>query len=1611
MSITHETEPLLNLTKHADKNPQRIWHWSLYAIGALIFVSGLVSVYINSEIDDRHETLNALQEDWANFSEARNAALSVSSQLYFDARFAIVGAHDAANNIQLQDAIADFDSALGHLGALAATIGRPEAARGLLQASSRFIRSGFALSDFSRRAIATNFGVDSSRQGTLLNQLAGVQRQFLAEHGALTREQAQIRREQETSALASADSLRAVESSTHIGVIFLIGLIVVFAHRVARANAALEAQRRIDTERLRESEEHFRTLVKNVPGITFRLRVAPDWPVEYISESVELYTGFPASDYVKGIRPSASGFHPEDLPQAKKALTAAVEAKTAYQVEYRLRHTDGRITWMLERGQVICDDGGNPAFVDGIILDIDEAKAAAESLRQSSARLAALLDAHPGPAMLIERGGTIEAANRGVAELLNRPLAQIVGRRGVSLLPLEVGEQLAIAIERAFADNEPTDLTLEWRQRATRVSVRPICEPQSARNLVAVFGHDITKLLETERALRESEKLLRDTTSGIPGVVFQCRLESDGRLTFPMISPGLDGVYGITADECKKDPEAFFRLIHPDDLESVMGSIWKAISERNSWLGEFRVKSGDEARWVRAQSTPLRQHDGRMVWNGVLSDITDQKKLEEQLVESEERYRELVDHQDDGVCLIDIDGRFVVANPAADRIFGVAAGTLVGRKTSEFIEEERLLELRRERDRLLKQGRARFETWITRPNGDKRYLALSTSPRFDYSGQLIGFFYVARDITELRAAQQAVQESEARFRLLAEHATDIITRCSAEARINYASPAVTTILGWTPEELIGRSLFEFTHPDDAELVKTNVSETIEMSKTITSVARFRHRDGHYVWLESCARAADNSEFGQAPDIIAVSRDVSERVRADEERARLVNILEATSDVVLITDSQDRLLYLNQSGRALLGFEQADEADGTCIEEFFSAASLQKLRASAIPAAIRDGIWIGESAVRRREGSEFTVSHVMIARLDEHGKLVCLSSIMRDLTERLKIESEVRESLVQIHTLIEAAADGIITFRADGTIESANPAAERIFALSQVRLMLRSFFSLLAEPLRTTLEARLAAPFPNDQSPTVLVREAVAIRDSNTVFSIELAISRMNLESGTRYVAFIRDISERKAAEQKIVESDARLRAILSSAADGIVVTNAAGIIQITNAAASQIFGLDQGLTSGSIQDLVPALDSRALLEIKDSRSFEGVGRCANGREIPVQLSISRVQIGEDHTFTLIVRDLTDEFERRQRLQEADRFTSIGTLAAGIAHEFKNYLAGIIGNASFAQDLLDEPGGLEEARLAFAQILEAGEKANEIAMSLLSYSSHRSDSDGPVLLTDIIHSTLRFVRKELNERNIELQTDFAEVPSVNGSAGRLQQVVLNLVMNAAQAMNNGGTLTLRVSCDQAWVRLQVADTGIGIPAENLGRIFDPFFSTKGVWGRDSDYGTGLGLSLCRNIVTAYGGTITVESELGKGSVFTVQLPASTNDAPIEKVDCSRLPVGRLLIFSADLKTTRDYEFEGQSLGLDVSVVQSCDELPAGANQPALCIADGRTPFKVELRRLFDRCRELGIKVVLINAGACGDCRLELQAAADLVVDSNPGVEFLLRQGRLELHPIP
>jgi nitrogen-specific signal transduction histidine kinase len=247
----------------------------------------------------------------------------------------------------------------------------------------------------------------------------------------------------------------------------------------------------------------------------------------------------------------------------------------------------------------------------------------------------------------------------------------------------------------------------------------------------------------------------------------------------------------------------------------------------------------------------------------------------------------------------------------------------------------------------------------------------------------------------------------------------------------------------------------------------------------------------------------------------------------------------------------------------------------------------------------------------------------------------------------------------------------------------------------------------------------------------------------------------------------------------------------------------------------------------------------------------------------------------------VLRDLTERKRMEQRLMLADRMVSVGTLAAGIAHEINNPLAYVIANLSFIQEEVEELGpsltaakakGLREL---IAQAEDGAERVRVIIRDLKSFSRVDSTDDGPVEIQRVLDSAINMAWNEIRHR-AQLQKRCADVPPVRGSEARMGQVFLNLLVNAAQAIPVGhaadNQITLTVQQRGEQVMVEIADTGAGIPSDVLPRIFDPFFTTKPV-----GVGTGLGLSICHNIVTAVGGEITVESAEGKGTTFRVALP--------------------------------------------------------------------------------------------------------------------------------------
>jgi PAS domain S-box-containing protein len=307
----------------------------------------------------------------------------------------------------------------------------------------------------------------------------------------------------------------------------------------------------------------------------------------------------------------------------------------------------------------------------------------------------------------------------------------------------------------------------------------------------------------------------------------------------------------------------------------------EVVESGESYEDELRVEDQNgEMRWVRHQV--VRVDDGVAITS---RDITKRKQVQEALLESEARFRHLVESASDGIYRIDTHGIFTYANPVVSRLLGFdpEGPGIVGHMYLEFVRHDyhhQGIELYK------RQGKERIPvTYWEFPaiTVDGRELWIGQNVHIEQrNGQVTSLFAVARDITERKRAELALRDSEERHRFLAEHSTDMLSRQAPDGTILYASPVCVTLLGYRPEELTGTSMFEYCHPDDLEAVRAASARLLGHAGIETITYRIRRRDGHYIWFESTSQAVRDPKTGLVGEVLAVSRDVTERRRMEEE---------------------------------------------------------------------------------------------------------------------------------------------------------------------------------------------------------------------------------------------------------------------------------------------------------------------------------------------------------------------------------------------------------------------------------------------------------------------------------------------------------------------------------------------------------------------------------------------------------------------------------------------------------------------------------------------------------------------------------------------------------
>ena len=754
-----------------------------------------------------------------------------------------------------------------------------------------------------------------------------------------------------------------------------------------------------------------------------------------------------------------------------------------------------------------------------------------------------------------------------------------------------------------------------------------------------------------------------------------------------------------------------------------------------------------------------------------------------------------------------------------------------------------------------------------------------------------------------RAAEE-LRQSEEWFRLLVESVQDYaIFMLDLEGHVASWNPGAERIKGYRAEEILGRHFSIFYPPEDVDrgIPDAQLREALLSSRVVDEGWCIR-KDGSRFWANGCIAAIRNGG-GNVIGFGKITQDLTERRRTEEalheSEARTRPIFDTALDAVITIDEHGIVREWNPQAEAIFGWRY-DEAVSRSMSELAIPPRYRAAHESGLRhfLATRAGSLLNrrvEMTAVRRDGNEFPVE-LSIAPY-RVGEAWFFSGFVRDITRRKQAEAALRESEERFRLLVESIEEyAIFMLDLDGLVVSWNPGAERIRGYPAEEVLGRHF-SIFYPPE----DIEQGRPDAHWRAATTAFRveaEGWRVRKDGSRFWANVVLSAMRNSEGNviGFANITRDLTERRRGEEALKASEVRWRTMFEKSPVGIVLRDADHRYMAANPAFQQMVGYsEQELARLTPLDITHEDDrtatERTLAEfragVRQSAEKEKRFRHKDGSVVWAMLSTFCIpEAGPAPAFyPAIVVDITKRKQAEAALREAEielartsRLTTMGELAASIAHELKQPLSAAVTNATtcehwLAEDTLD----LARARRAAQRMTAAVRRASDVMDRIRGLLNKTPPEKIRVVVNDLIRETLAVMENELRARQIVVAAELAEPsPIVMGDHVQLQQVVLNLIMNAVEAMSlvadRPRLLRARARREApASVLVAVEDSGTGLDPAIAEHIFDPFFTTKAG-------GMGMGLSICRSIIDGHGGRLWASPAPYHGAVLQFTLPS-------------------------------------------------------------------------------------------------------------------------------------
>jgi len=1019
--------------------------------------------------------------------------------------------------------------------------------------------------------------------------------------------------------------------------------------------------------------------------------------------------------------------------------------------------------------------------------------------------------------------------------------------------------------------------------------------------------NDVTERKRSEVLLKQSETRYRLLADHMKDTIWL--MDMDLKTTY--ISTSVEKLRGYTLKELQQ--LTLDQQLTPASFQLAM----------NAFSEEIQKVMADPAYFIsRTLELEFYRKDGTTYWSenkfslirdenrspesimGEGREITDRKRAEEALRESNDRLHLALESANSGTWEWNLLTNENVWSDELWKLYGLephscAASYEVWRE-SIFVEDREKIE--KKVQEAVREGKQLNAEWrVVGRDGAVRWLMSRGRPSRDTNGNVVRFNGIVLDITEHKHMEEALRESEEKYRTLVEKANEAIS-IAQDGVFIFVNQRMSDLLGVSEVDLKGNPFVDFVWPEDRELVMTNFKKRIA-GEVISDSYDFRivGAGGNLKWIYL---SAAKILWKGKPATLNLLTDITERKQAEEAIAKVVQewqtTFDATNDAMWILDKDQRILRANKTSERI--FQRTNE-------ELIGKHCWEIVHGTAQP--------ISECPVLRaknslhRESMELKIGEnwfevIVDPILDASNRYDGAVHMVSDITERRRAVNALAKEHNLLHTLIEALPDRIFAKDINRKFILNNTAHLKALGVhSQEEALSKTDYDFRSQEYADKY-------FVSDKQVLETGEPVLGLEERSILSSGEIGWVLSNKiplrDAQGNIIGLVgnsHDITERKRIEKALQESEIRFRSLYENTTIGLYRTTPDGKILMANPTLVKMLGytLFQDLAERNLEKdgFEPSYQRKEFLE-KIERDGEVNGLESkwihqDGTTIFVMESARAIR--DSHGKTLYYDGTVEDITERKRVEEAlrqmQKLEGLGTLAGGIAHDFNNILGIIL---AYNTSIERSKGDAKKLNLATETITKAVQRGKTLVQQILTFARKTETEFGAVNVNDIVMEIMTMILETFPKVLTYTQNFEKGMPFISADRSQLHQALLNLCVNARDAMPSGGVLTINThmvsgislrtqhpdAAVSSYVCIEVSDTGEGMIEETRKRIFEPFFTTKGI-GK----GTGLGLAVVFGVVQTHKGFIDVESELGKGTIFRLYLPASQVAEPMSEKD--------------------------------------------------------------------------------------------------------------------------